>query len=219
MLQLRWECLVFQPDELCTNHKNTPYIFTILYLILIHLWNESTYKIHLLLQVWNKIIADNEHKLGKLGESKFIHMTVNEGDCNVYAHSSLWMRPTRPDWYNAKMVYTLWKFFFTNLWNLAKPVLFYYTCKYCHFVINVLNYMWLTVNIFVLPGHCALVVIICSVVLLTWYVIILYRSESSNPFMIVCHPWCAMNVFDQGFQLISPIWFCTCGTSWSSCCQ
>ena len=28
-----------------------------------------------------------------------------EGDCNVYAHSSLWMRPTRPDWYNAKMVY------------------------------------------------------------------------------------------------------------------
>ena len=30
-----------------------------------------------------------------------------EGDCNVYAHSSLWMRPTRPDRYNAKMVYTL----------------------------------------------------------------------------------------------------------------
>ena len=28
-----------------------------------------------------------------------------EGDCNVYAHSSLWMRPTRPDRYNAKMVY------------------------------------------------------------------------------------------------------------------
>ena len=38
-----------------------------------------TYKIHLLLQVWNKIIADNEQKLGKLGESKFIHMTVNGG--------------------------------------------------------------------------------------------------------------------------------------------
>ena len=31
-----------------------------------------------------------------------------EGDCNVYAHSSLWMRPTRPDRYNAKMVYK-WK--------------------------------------------------------------------------------------------------------------
>ena len=46
---------------------------------LIHLWNKSTYKIHLLLQVWNEIIADNEHKLGKLGESKFIHMTVNGG--------------------------------------------------------------------------------------------------------------------------------------------
>ena len=25
------------------------------------------------------IIADNERKLGKLGESKFIHMTVNRG--------------------------------------------------------------------------------------------------------------------------------------------
>ena len=36
-------------------------------------------KIHLLLQVLNEIIADNEHKLGKLGESKFIHMTVNGG--------------------------------------------------------------------------------------------------------------------------------------------
>ena len=32
-----------------------------------------------------------------------------EGDCNVYAHSSLWMRPTRPDRYNAKMVYILRK--------------------------------------------------------------------------------------------------------------
>ena len=87
--------------------RNTPYIFTILYLILIHLWNESTYKIHLLLQVWNEIIADNEQKLGKLGESKFIHMTVNGGECNVHAHSSLWMRPTRPDRYNAKMVYSV----------------------------------------------------------------------------------------------------------------
>ena len=26
-----------------------------------------------------EIIADNEQKLGKLGESKFIHMTVNGG--------------------------------------------------------------------------------------------------------------------------------------------
>ena len=41
--------------------------------------NESTYKIHLLLQVWKEIIDDNEQKLGKLGESKFIHMTVNGG--------------------------------------------------------------------------------------------------------------------------------------------
>ena len=28
-----------------------------------------------------------------------------EGDCNVYAHFSLWMRPTRPDRYNMRMVY------------------------------------------------------------------------------------------------------------------
>ena len=33
-----------------------------------------------------------------------------EGDCNVYAHSSLWMRPTRPDRYNAKMVYIIIEF-------------------------------------------------------------------------------------------------------------
>ena len=32
-----------------------------------------------------------------------------EGDCNVYAHSSLWLRPTRPDQYNMRMVYTLQK--------------------------------------------------------------------------------------------------------------
>ena len=36
-------------------------------------------KVHFLLQVWNEIIADNEQKLVKLGESKFIHMTVNGG--------------------------------------------------------------------------------------------------------------------------------------------
>ena len=69
----------FSGTNFALNHKNTPYIFTVLYLILIHLWNKSTYKIHLLLQVWNEIIADNEHKLGKLGESNFIHMTVNGG--------------------------------------------------------------------------------------------------------------------------------------------
>ena len=34
-------------------------------------------------------------------------MTVNGRDCNVYAHSSLWIHPTRPDRYNAKMVYRL----------------------------------------------------------------------------------------------------------------
>ena len=28
-----------------------------------------------------------------------------EGNCNVYAHSSVWMRPTRPDRYNMRMVY------------------------------------------------------------------------------------------------------------------
>ena len=30
-----------------------------------------------------------------------------EGDCNVYAHSSLWMRPTGEWSINAKMVYRL----------------------------------------------------------------------------------------------------------------
>ena len=39
----------------------------------------DTYEIHLLLQVCNEIIADNEQKLGKSGESKFIHMMVNGG--------------------------------------------------------------------------------------------------------------------------------------------
>ena len=29
-----------------------------------------------------------------------------EGDCNVYAHSSLWMRPTGEWSINAKMVYS-----------------------------------------------------------------------------------------------------------------
>ena len=37
-----------------------------------------------------------------------------EGDCNVYPHSSLWMRPTRPDRYNAKVVYNLWTKYFTT---------------------------------------------------------------------------------------------------------
>ena len=47
-----------------------------------------------------------------------------EGDCNVYAHSSLWMRPTGEWSINAKMVYT----FFEKLSNplIAKkmPYLF-----------------------------------------------------------------------------------------------
>ena len=29
-----------------------------------------------------------------------------EGDGNVYAHSSLWMRPTRPDRYNMRIDYS-----------------------------------------------------------------------------------------------------------------
>ena len=38
-------------------------------------------KVHIkyILQVWNEIIADNEQKLGKLGESMFIHMTTVNG--------------------------------------------------------------------------------------------------------------------------------------------
>ena len=38
-----------------------------------------------------------------------------EGDCNVYAHSSLWMRPTQPDQYNAKMVYDSMKCLISGL--------------------------------------------------------------------------------------------------------
>ena len=52
-----------------------------------------------------KLLLITNKKLWKLRESKFIHMMVNGGDCNIYAHSSLWMRPTRPDRYNSKMVY------------------------------------------------------------------------------------------------------------------
>ena len=54
-----------------------------------------------------------------------------EGDCNVYAHSSLWMRPTQPDRYNAKIVYkfkecyALWIHFVMwmqqgYIWHLGK---------------------------------------------------------------------------------------------------
>ena len=44
--ELRWDCVVFQWDETCTNHKYTSNIFTVLYLILIHLWNKDRYKIY-----------------------------------------------------------------------------------------------------------------------------------------------------------------------------
>ena len=56
---------------------------------------------NLLLQVWKKLIAVNEHKLGKLGESKFIHMTVNGGGIVMFTPTLRceWMRQTRPDRY------------------------------------------------------------------------------------------------------------------------
>ena len=40
--------------------------------------------IYLLLQVWNKIIADNQHNLGKLVTVK-VHLHGVNGDLNVYA--------------------------------------------------------------------------------------------------------------------------------------
>ena len=54
-----------------------------------------------------KIIADNEQKTRKIGRVKVhSHDGQWEGNCNVYAHSSLWMRLTG-DWLiNAKMVYS-----------------------------------------------------------------------------------------------------------------
>ena len=45
-----------------------------------------------------------------------------EGDCNVYAHSSLWMRPTWPDRYNMRMVYlSVWGSFITSF-IIQQPV-------------------------------------------------------------------------------------------------
>ena len=40
-----------------------------------------------------------------------------EGDCNVYAHSSLWMRPTGEWSINAKMVYTLHELSWENIYD------------------------------------------------------------------------------------------------------
>ena len=37
--ELRWNCVDFQREEPCTNHKNTSNIFTVLHLTLRHLWN------------------------------------------------------------------------------------------------------------------------------------------------------------------------------------
>ena len=42
-----------------------------------------------------------------------------EGDCNVYAHSSLWMRPTGEWSINAKMVYTPIAFAFAAMYACA----------------------------------------------------------------------------------------------------
>ena len=50
---------------------------------------------YLLPQVWNRIIADNQRNLGKLGRVKFIHMAVNGGECNVktlFAENALIIR-------------------------------------------------------------------------------------------------------------------------------
>ena len=59
---------------------------------------------HLLLQVWNEIIADQ--KLGKLGESKFIHMTVNGGGIVMFT-PTLRCECAQPyEWsINAKIMY------------------------------------------------------------------------------------------------------------------
>ena len=42
---------------------------------------------YLLPQVWNKIIADNQHNVGKLGRVKVhshVWQSMDWGDCNVY---------------------------------------------------------------------------------------------------------------------------------------
>ena len=83
---MRWDCVGFQRVQPCTYHKNTSNIFTVSYLILIHLWNQYTYIIYSLPQVWNEITADNQHNLGKTekSQSSFTWRSM-EGDCNAYA--------------------------------------------------------------------------------------------------------------------------------------
>ena len=45
--ELRWECVVFQRDEPCTDHKNTSYIF-----LLFHIWSWFIYKIKIKYKIY-----------------------------------------------------------------------------------------------------------------------------------------------------------------------
>ena len=91
--ELRWECVLFQLDEPCPNHKNTSYIFTVLYLILTFFYEILTYIfIYLLPQVWNEIIADNQHNLGKFEWVKVHSHEDQWRGIVMFTHSLLWMR-------------------------------------------------------------------------------------------------------------------------------
>ena len=106
-LQLRWECIVFQRDELCTNHE-------ILHTYLpFYIWSWYIYemKVHIKYIYYYKfetklLLITNKNYENWVSQSSFTWRSM-EGDCYVYAHSSLWMCPTRPERYNAKMVYSL----------------------------------------------------------------------------------------------------------------
>ena len=70
----------------CTNQKNTLYIFTVLYLILIHYEIKMNLKYIYCHKSEMISLLIHNHNLGKIGksQSKFIWWSV-EGDCNAYA--------------------------------------------------------------------------------------------------------------------------------------
>ena len=94
---MRWDCVSFQRVEPCTYHKNTSNIFTVSYLILIHLWNWYilAYIIHSLPQAWNEIIADNQHN------PRRVRVHSHDGQWMgivMLTHSSAWMHQWCMGW-------------------------------------------------------------------------------------------------------------------------
>ena len=68
-------------------------------------------KVHIKYIYYNKfetkfLLITNKNYENWESQSSFTWRSM-EGDCNVYAHSSLWMRPTGEWSINAKMVYKM----------------------------------------------------------------------------------------------------------------